>query len=67
MIVRVNGAERVLPDEVRTVADLLAHLALDRPGHAVAIDRRVVPRSAHDTTPLTEGARVEILRAVGGG
>jgi sulfur carrier protein len=67
MIVRINGQDRDVPPQVATVADLLAHLGIDAPGHAVALNRKVVPRSAHAATALTEGARVEILRAVGGG
>nr|MBA2320723.1 sulfur carrier protein ThiS [Deltaproteobacteria bacterium] len=36
-------------------------------GVAVAVDRQVVPRSAHAATPIRPGAEVEVLRAVGGG
>lgn len=67
MIVKINGHDRDVPPHVGTVADLLAHLGIDPPGHAVALNRKVVPRSAHGATALIEGARVEILRAVGGG
>jgi sulfur carrier protein len=49
-----------------TVADLLAALSLEG-GVAVAVDGQVVPRSAHATHVLADGARVEVLRAVGGG
>jgi sulfur carrier protein len=63
---RVNGVERELPAGW-SVRDLLVDLAADRPGVAVAVDGRVVPRSSHADTPLTEGARVEVIRAVGGG
>jgi sulfur carrier protein len=65
--VRVNGAPRDLPDGA-TVADLLGALGLaGRTGVAVAVDRAVVPRSAHATTVLRDGAEVEVIRAVGGG
>ena len=69
MRVQVNGEERTV-EEGATVQDLLRALGLDKRGPtglAVAVDRRVVPRSEYATTPLDEGARVEILRAVGGG
>lgn len=65
MKVRLNGAERELPEGC-TVRDVLVLLGQDRPGIAVAVDGRVVPRSAHDT-PLTEGCVIEVIRAVGGG
>jgi sulfur carrier protein len=67
MIIKINGQDRDVPPQVGTIADLMMHLGIDGPGHAVALNRKVVPRSAHAATALTEGARVEILRAVGGG
>jgi len=66
MDVKVNGAERQLADGA-TVADLLGELGLDRDGVAVAVDGRVVPRSQHHETELSDGAAIEVIRAVGGG
>lgn len=66
MTVRVNGEERELADG-STIADLLVSLDLDRDGIAVAVDRKVVPRSQHPQTVLSNGQQVEIIRAVGGG
>lgn len=62
----VNGAPRELPSQA-TVADAVALLAGSRTGTAVALDGEVVPRSAWATTPLSEGATVEVLTAVQGG
>jgi len=66
--VKVNGKDRAV-DPQSTVTDLLRELGLaDRAdGLAVAVDRRVVPRSEYGRTRLDDGAQVEILRAVGGG
>lgn len=66
MRVRLNGAERELPERC-TVQGLLTELGLDRPGVAVAVDGRVVPRSEHAERALAEGSVVEVIRAVGGG
>jgi sulfur carrier protein len=63
---RLNGVDRELPDGT-TVAALLEGLGVDRAGVAVAVDAEVVPRGRHATTPLKEGAVVEVIRAVGGG
>jgi sulfur carrier protein len=66
LAIRVNGrARRVASGS--SVADLLERLALERRRVAVAINREVVPRSAHANRILAEGDRVEILEAVGGG
>ncbi len=66
MEIVVNGAPRTVEEDC-TVERLLTALELNRPGVAVAVDRRVVPRSHHATTALSPGARVEVIRAVGGG
>lgn len=66
MRVIVNGAERAL-DEGATVSELLEQLGMNRDGVAVAVDRSVVPRSQHDQRVLVDGAKIEVIRAVGGG
>jgi thiamine biosynthesis protein ThiS len=51
---------------VRTVAELLRHLALE--GRlAVEINGRIVPRGEYGSHPVHEGDRIEIVRAIGGG
>jgi len=54
-------------DDRATVADLVRQLALE--GKRVAVERNgeIVPRSRHERTLLTEGDRIEVVRAVGGG
>ncbi len=68
MTIVVNGEARELPPGM-TVRGLLD--ALEVPGGAtgvaIAVDAEVVPRGEWDTTELDEGARVEVLRAIGGG
>lgn len=64
--VRLNGEPRALPAGW-TVRDLLVDLGADRPGVAVAVDGRVVPRSSHAERTLADGAVIEVIRAVGGG
>ena len=64
----LNGQPRELP-EGATVADAVSASgipALAR-GVAVAVDRKVVPRSLWDDTRLADGQRVEVLEAVQGG
>ena len=64
----VNGR----PQEVEsglTVQVLVSSLdvAPQARGFAVAVDGEVVPRGAWESTPLSDGARVEIVAAVQGG
>lgn len=66
MTVYVNGEPYdVAPGT--TVADLAATHGADRRGCAVAVDGAVVPRGQWPVATLTDGQRVEIVRAVQGG
>ncbi|MBA2262800.1 MAG: sulfur carrier protein ThiS [Solirubrobacterales bacterium] len=65
-MIRVNG-EPAAVDDGTTVTALLE--AIDAPprGVAVAVDGEVIPRTAWPSTPLPDGARVEVLSAMQGG
>ena len=65
MILILNG--QPYETAADTVAQLLKEKGIAPEGTAVAVAERVVPRSQWDSTPLTEGAAVEILTAVQGG
>ena len=62
----VNGEPLALPRPGRVV-DLLEKLGMTGRRVAVAVNRRVVVRSAYAETALSDGDRIEILEAVGGG
>ena len=64
--VTVNGAPHRF-DDALDVAGLIERLQLA--GKKVAVERNgeIVPRSAHRATHLTNGDRLEIVVAVGGG
>ena len=66
MQITTNGSIRSY-DGPLTVADLLQTMALA--GRKLAVERNgeIVPRSAHASTLLAEGDRLEIVVAVGGG
>ena len=68
MRVVLNGTEADLGDgaTVQTAVEALELPAAGR-GVAVAVDAEVVPRTEWESHELTEGARVEILRAIQGG
>lgn len=62
----VNGEPKPLvPDE--TVAELIARLGLAGTPCAVELNRRVVPRRDHASTPIAADDRLEIVTLVGGG
>jgi len=66
MHIQLNGEPYELPAG-ETVADLLVRLELSGRRLAVELNRDIVPRSAHASTPLSEGDHVEVVHAIGGG
>jgi sulfur carrier protein len=66
ILVTVNGSSHLFP-EALDVAQLVERLALA--GKKVAVERNgeIVPKSAHRSTRLADGDRLEIVVAVGGG
>ena len=64
-MIRVNGEERTFVEE--SVAELLARLAIEPRGIAVAVDGDVVRRSAWAQTLILDDSVSEILTAVAGG
>ena len=64
----INGEPRELPDQATVVAAVdAAGAGHQRAGLAVAVDGDVVPRGRWERTPLRDGQRVEVVRAVQGG
>jgi sulfur carrier protein len=68
MNIRVNGEPRAF-DGGPALTALLRELGIEpeQPGVAVALNARVIPRREIASTRLTDGDRVEIVRAVQGG
>ena len=66
MNVIVNGEPTELAPGA-TVDTVLATLEVPDRGVAVAVDAEVVPRGEWPAHQLSEGARVEVLRAIQGG
>ncbi|MDZ4804912.1 MAG: sulfur carrier protein ThiS [Candidatus Eisenbacteria bacterium] len=64
--IQVNGAAEIV-DPGTTPADLLSRLGLEGSGIAVAVNDIVVRQNELGTLVLSDGDRVEIIRAVGGG
>jgi sulfur carrier protein len=68
MTIELNG-ERVELDDAARVGDAIARTGadVDRRGIAIAVDGEVVPRSAWDSTRLSDGQQVEVVGAIQGG
>jgi sulfur carrier protein len=66
MEITVNGERRDVGPST-TVELLVTQLVADTAGVAVAVNATVVPRSRWASTPLDNGAQVEVLTAAPGG
>jgi sulfur carrier protein len=66
MRILVNGSREEAPDGV-TVSTLVTLRTKTRQGIAVAVNGEVVPRSEWDDHAISDGDRVEVLGAKGGG
>lgn len=65
MKILINNQETLT--EVTSVAMLAAELALPERGVALAVNNRIVPRTAWAETALSEGDNVTIIKAAFGG
>ncbi|GAB2789338.1 sulfur carrier protein ThiS [Halomonas shantousis] len=66
MQIQLNGEMQAFDTEL-TVSQLIDRLGLRGRRIAVEVNEDIVPRSEHDDTRLTQGDRVEIVHAIGGG
>ncbi len=66
MTLTLNGELLELPDG-STIRDVLAHFGRQDAGVAVALNLDVVQRSEFGSTILSDGDRIDIVTAVGGG
>lgn len=67
MIVEINHRAIAVKEGCTTLAQLLENEGFTGVGQAVAVDNAVVPRTQWSETPLTEGMKITVIRAVCGG
>jgi thiamine biosynthesis protein ThiS len=65
MRIEVNGEPRDV--RAQKIGELLVELGLAGVLVAVEKNRAIVPRAAHESTPIAEGDTLEIVHFVGGG
>ena len=64
--VSVNGESRSVPAGL-TVSDLLSWLEIEPDRVAVELNRAIVRQPSWGSTPVSDGAQLEIVQFVGGG
>ncbi|MGM0594452.1 MAG: sulfur carrier protein ThiS [Pseudomonadota bacterium] len=66
MNILLNGEARQVPDNC-SAAQLVEQLELTGKRIAMEVNREIVPRSDYPHHTLSEGDKVEIVHAIGGG
>jgi sulfur carrier protein len=66
MQVILNGENRQFEDSL-SIAALLEQTGLHGKRIAVEVNETIVPRSLHGETFVSEGDKIEIIHAIGGG
>jgi len=64
--VRVNGQKRELPQRM-SLSQFLQNAGLNAKGVVLELNRKIVDRSAYETTLLSDDDSLEIVHFVGGG
>jgi sulfur carrier protein len=63
----INGESIHVPEQVKTVSDLLVHFQLHNKLAVVEVNLTIIEKSQYDTTTLCDGDKIEIVHFVGGG
>lgn len=66
IVIELNGAPRTIENN-HSVQDLINALSLTNQALAIAVNREVVPRAQWATHRFSEGDKVDVVRAIGGG
>ncbi|MDX1497579.1 MAG: sulfur carrier protein ThiS [Salinisphaeraceae bacterium] len=62
----INGESQQF-DSPLTIAALLSHLDMTKRRVAVELNGEIIPRSQHEHHQLSDGDKLEIVHAIGGG
>ena len=63
----INGDKLKLPNEIRTVSDLLEHFKLNQKVVIVEVNGSILEKGDHQESRLSDGDKIEIVHFVGGG
>ena len=67
MDIILNGKNIELPNQVKSIADLLSHYNLENRIVVVEVNQEITYKEQYDSTILSDKDRIEIIHFVGGG
>ncbi len=66
MHILLNGEHFELPS-TKTLSSLIDELDLAGSRYAIEVNQEIIPRSEHAAFALSDGDKVEVVQAIGGG
>lgn len=67
MVLIINGNHVEVPDHIETVEQLAVHLDISNPHMIVELNGDILVKSAHTSSMLADGDKIEMVQFVGGG
>lgn len=67
MNIQLNGRQQNLSADIKTVAQLLAALSLEKRVVIVELNKEIINKDAYTEQPMRSGDKVELIHFVGGG
>lgn len=67
MNIQLNGRQQELSADIKTMAQLLASLSLEKRIVIVELNNEIINKNAYAEQPIRSGDKVELIHFVGGG
>ncbi len=67
MAIILNGKSIELPEEIKSISELLRHYNLENRIVVVEVNQEITYKEQYDSTILSDKDRIEIIHFVGGG
>ncbi|WP_366248524.1 sulfur carrier protein ThiS [Terribacillus aidingensis] len=67
MNIQLNGRQQELSADIKTIAQLLASLSLEKRIVIVELNKEIINKASYADQPIRNGDKVELIHFVGGG
>lgn len=67
MNIQLNGRQQELSPDIKTIAQLLASLSLEKRIVIVELNKEIINKASYADQPIRNGDKVELIHFVGGG
>ncbi|MFB1100058.1 sulfur carrier protein ThiS [Terribacillus sp. JSM ZJ617] len=67
MNIQLNGRRQELSADIKTIAQLLASLSLEKRIVIVELNKEIINKASYAEQPIRNGDKVELIHFVGGG